>query len=94
MAVCPWAHQPTQGTFIIESKESGSACVLTAGQKRGTNHHLTNTKRKIMSDLIINIRFFYHHLQVRKNFRGITFSRNKSIDTLKGLKKIEVFKFF
>jgi len=47
-----------------------------------------------MSDLIINIRLLYWHLQVSKSFRSVTFSKNKNISTLKGIKKVQVFKFF
>lgn len=47
-----------------------------------------------MSNLIVNIRFWYWHLQIGKRFSSCTFRRNKSIATLKGRKKIEVFEFF
>ena len=47
-----------------------------------------------MSNLIINIRFWYYHLQVSKGCKSITFTRNKHIETLKGISKIQVFKLF
>jgi len=47
-----------------------------------------------MSNLILNIRFFYWHLQISEKFNSITFNRNQSIKTLKGIKKIQIFKFF
>ena len=47
-----------------------------------------------MSNLIINIRFWYWHWQVTKGFKEWTFNRNSSIKSLNGMKKIEVFTFF
>lgn len=49
-----------------------------------------------MSDLIINIRFWYYHLQVSKGFRKISWGKNKYLveDGLDGKKKIQVLKFF
>jgi hypothetical protein len=45
-----------------------------------------------MSNLILNIRFFYWHLQISERFRTVKFSRNESIKTLKNIPKIKVFK--
>jgi len=47
-----------------------------------------------MSNLIINIRFWFWHLQVEKKFSSISFKRNKHLKTLKDIPKIQVFKFF
>jgi hypothetical protein len=47
-----------------------------------------------MSNLIINIRFWYWHLQISKGFKECTFNRNHFIKNLKGIKKIEIFTFF
>lgn len=49
-----------------------------------------------MSNLIVNIRFWYWHLQIVRGFRNITFGKNQYIyeKGLKGYKKIEVLKFF
>jgi hypothetical protein len=47
-----------------------------------------------MSNLILNIRFFYWHLQIGDKFSSIEFTRNQSIKTLKGIKKIQIFNFF
>mgnify|MGYP006098229671 CR=1 FL=1 len=49
-----------------------------------------------MSDLMINVRFWYYHLQVSKRFRRIRWVKNDSLveNGLDGYKKIEVFKFF
>lgn len=47
-----------------------------------------------MSSFIINIRFFYWHLQVDRPFKNIIIKRNRSIKSLDGIPRIEVFKFF
>lgn len=49
-----------------------------------------------MSDLIINIRFWYYHLQVSKGFRNISWSKNSYLvkNGLGGYKKIEILNFF
>ena len=47
-----------------------------------------------MSNLIINIRFWYWHLQIEEKFSGVKIKRNNSIDTLKDIPKIEILKFF
>lgn len=47
-----------------------------------------------MSNLILNIRFFYWHLQISEKFNTVELTRNQSLTTLKGIKKIQIFKFF
>ena len=49
-----------------------------------------------MSNLIINIRFWYWHLQVAEKFSKVNWVKNQSFveSGLKGKKKIEVYKFF
>jgi hypothetical protein len=47
-----------------------------------------------MSNLIVNIRFWYRHLQIERGFRSISFGKNKYFKNLEGVKKIEVLKFF
>lgn len=47
-----------------------------------------------MSNLIVNIRFWYWHLQIGKQFKSCKIVRNSSIKTLKDIPKVKVFKFF
>ncbi len=49
-----------------------------------------------MSNLIVNIRFWYWHLQISKKFTSITFGKNYHIAQkgLKGMKKIEIYRLF
>ena len=47
-----------------------------------------------MSNTIVNIRFWYWHLQIGIGFRSISFKRNRNIKNLKGIPKIQVFDFF
>ena len=49
-----------------------------------------------MSNLIINIRFWYWHLQVAKGFKSIEWNKNNYFveNGLDGYKKIEVCQFF
>ena len=47
-----------------------------------------------MSNLIVNIRFWYWHLQIGEWFSSCRIVKNNSIITLKGMPKIQVFKFF
>jgi hypothetical protein len=49
-----------------------------------------------MSDLCINIRFWYWHLQVTRDFKHISFKKNYYFvkNGLKGEPKIKVCEFF
>ena len=49
-----------------------------------------------MTNLIINIRFWYYHFQVTKGFKKFSFSKNEALATtgLIGKPKIKVCKFF
>ena len=49
-----------------------------------------------MSDLVVNIRFWYWHLQIGKGFSSIRWVKNQMWvqQGLKGVKKIEVYEFF
>jgi hypothetical protein len=49
-----------------------------------------------MSNTIVNIRFWYRHLQIGKRFSSISFGKNPYFvqKGLKGEKKIEVYEFF
>ena len=49
-----------------------------------------------MSDLLINIRFYYWHLQIGKKITSIKWNKNEYFfqKGLKGIKKIKVYKFF
>ena len=47
-----------------------------------------------MSNLIVNIRLWYWHLQIGENLRTFEIVKNNSIGTLKNKPKIKVFKFF
>lgn len=47
-----------------------------------------------MSNLIINIRFWYWHLQVGERFCSIKIVKNRHIKTLKDIPYVEVHKFF
>jgi hypothetical protein len=47
-----------------------------------------------MSNLIVNIRFWYWHLQIGEKLSSCKIVKNSSIDTLKDIPKIQVFKFF
>ena len=44
-----------------------------------------------MSNLIVNIRVLYWHLQISEGFRGVKIVKNDSIKTLKGIPKIQIF---
>ena len=45
-----------------------------------------------MSNLMINIRFWYYHLQI--STRSMRVCRNKSLKNLNNIPKIQVFKLF
>lgn len=50
-----------------------------------------------MSNLVVNIRFWYWHLQIVRGFKKVRFKRNDNLWCLHGLegkKWIEVYKFF
>lgn len=49
-----------------------------------------------MSNLIVNIRFWYCHLQISREFKSVKLVKNKHfVDKgLKGVSKIQVYKFF
>lgn len=47
-----------------------------------------------MSNLIVNIRILYWHIQIGKGLRTFKILRNESITSLKGMPKVKVFEFF
>lgn len=49
-----------------------------------------------MSNLIINIRFWYWHFQLERGFKNMHWGKNSYFvkNGLKGYKKIEVLNFF
>jgi hypothetical protein len=49
-----------------------------------------------MSNTILNIIFWYWHLQIGKRFSSVTWGKNQYFveKGLKGEKKIEIYKFF
>jgi hypothetical protein len=49
-----------------------------------------------MSNLIVNIRFWYWHLQIGRNFSSVSWGKNDYFAKkgLSGEKKIEIYQFF
>lgn len=49
-----------------------------------------------MSNLLVNIRFFYWHLQISKGFYSIKITKNEYYikNGIKGRKKIEIYNLF